>query len=86
MNLPKHINITIEHNPHATIYESAEEYIKEKLASESWEEHDFISEADKHECIRTNEIWTIQWYPNTPVGFNYVVASTLEKALAKANE
>lgn len=41
-------------------------------------------------AIRENSVWTIQWYPDTPVGFACVGASTFEAAarfaLARNNE
>jgi hypothetical protein len=41
---------------------------------------------DKAEILEKEEIWTVQWYPNTPVGFCIVAAATLERALELANE
>lgn len=86
MTFPKHINLTIEHNPHKSFYENAGEYIGDKFANDAWGDDDFVSIEDKQKCIETNDFWTIQWYPDTPVGFCYIVASTLEKALEKAND
>lgn len=77
MKLPKHINLTIEHNPHAANYQTAAEWLKRDGRGDP---------VDYDEMVRLNEVWLIQWYPNTPVGFNAVVASTLEKALAAAME
>lgn len=85
MKLPKHINIEITHNPHSVYYESAKDYIGEKILYEEWSDNDFISQEDKQVCIDSNDFWTIHWYPKTPVSFCYVVASTLEKALEVAN-
>lgn len=81
MKLPKHINLTIEHNPHASHYLTAEEYLDEDLK-------DFASDiapADRAAMIATGEIWEIQWYPDTPIGFYVVAAATLERALELAN-
>ncbi len=36
-------------------------------------------------AIAADEIWTLQWYPNTPVGFNSIAAPTLEELLAFAS-
>lgn len=81
MNFGKHIHLTIEHNPHSLEYTTAEKYIQEKIATEGWCDDDFISPEDKQKCIDSNDFWTIQWYPNTPVSFFYVVGSDLEKCL-----
>ena len=40
----------------------------------------------KQRAIDTNEMWQLQWYPNTPVGFNVVCAPTLEEVLALARK
>lgn len=52
---------------------------------ESWlidgalrEDHDFVSDEEKQKAIATNSLWEIQWYPNSPNGFNRVSASSLE--------
>lgn len=77
MKLPKHINLTIEHQPHAVYYETAAKWL---------EDHAEVSEADAAEILRTGEVWVIQWYPRTPVGFRAVAAATLERALQLASE
>jgi hypothetical protein len=33
-------------------------------------------------AIATDELWTMQWYPETPVGFCVLHASTLAALLA----
>lgn len=47
---------------------------------------DWVSEDERLKAIRENSVWTIQWYPNTPVGFNCVGASTFEAAARAALE
>ena len=74
-----YVNMTIEHQPHACNYMSAEEYLATEWAPD-------ISDEDKAECIRTGQIWEIHWYPNTPVGFNCVGAPTLERAIEIARQ
>ncbi|URC15578.1 hypothetical protein DB2_76 [Octadecabacter Antarctic DB virus 2] len=50
---------------------------------------DWASEDERLKAIAENSVWTIQWYPNTPVGFCIVGASSFETAaqyaLGKAN-
>jgi hypothetical protein len=72
----------IEHQPNATNYETVEEWLQYN------DEHKFaeITREDRAEMLRTNEIWIVQWYPITPVGFYAVAAATLDKALQLANE
>lgn len=38
---------------------------------------DWISEEERLKARAENSCWTLQWYPNTPVGFCAVKASSL---------
>ena len=70
--LPKHdCGLYLEHNAHKDVYESVEEY------TDHWD-GDWISDEERAKAIETNEVWRLQWYPNTPVGFYVVMASGLE--------
>lgn len=80
MKLPKHINLTIEHNPHAINYQTAARWLSDP------EMNGHSDHVDRAEMERTNEIWLIQWYPDDPASSYCVAASTLEKALASANQ
>ena len=40
----------------------------------------WASEEERQKAIKENSVWTIQWYPETPVGFCCVGASTFEAA------
>ena len=43
---------------------------------------DWPSEEERMKAIKENSVWTIKWYPETPIGFCCVGASTFE-AVAK---
>ena len=76
MELPPHVCLTIEHNPHKSYYLDVRGY----AAS--------IDEMDHTElaaCEAADEIWEIQWYPTSPIGSYRVWAATLDRALALAN-
>lgn len=76
--LPKHsVSLTIEHNPHKLNYESVEVYLSRSLVV-------FRSERDKDEAIALDELWTLQWYPDTPVGFQSIAAQRLYDLLVFA--
>lgn len=78
--LPEHkCSLTISHNQHRDYYQPIEEYIEESG-------DEFETEEAKRRSIETDEIWVIQWYPNTPIGSYTVIAPTLEEALRLANE
>lgn len=38
---------------------------------------DWVSEEERQRAIAANSMWGIQWYPDTPVGFCAVAASSL---------
>lgn len=79
---PRHINLTIEHQPHASNYETVEEWLEYQSRQGYIEPYG----GDAAEMIKTGEVWVVQWYPDTPIGFHAVAAATLERALALANE
>ena len=43
---------------------------------------DWVSLEEKEQAIARNSMWTLQWYPNTPVGFNRISASSLPAIFA----
>lgn len=84
MKFPKHdAGMFITHNEHKNYYENIEEFIINNDIKE------FISEEDKQKCIDNNDIWEIQWYPNTPIGFYKIAGSDfnlLLKEIENQNE
>lgn len=73
--LPKHkCALSITHNEHKSYYESIQDYVEE-------ERFRWVSEGEKRKAIATNEIWEIQWYPDTPIGFICVAAASLDVLL-----
>lgn len=78
--LPKHkCAMHIDHNDHKNSYEKASQWIEDN----EW--CDWENDEAKQRAIDTDEIWTIQWYPKTPVGFYAWAAPTLEELLRLAN-
>lgn len=78
--LPKHkAGLYMNHNPHTTIYSTVNQYLEgyELKNPENW-----LSSEDMQKAIDTNELWRIQWYADTPVGFFVVLGSTLASAFA----
>lgn len=74
MRLPKHkCALIITHNEHLNEYRSIEEW------GGAW-----ISEEEKARAIATGEAWSIQWYPETPIGFCRVDGASLEAVIAEA--
>lgn len=70
IKLPKHdAGLVIYHNEHKNCYEPIDIYVHDL---------EFISEQSKRLCIQNDDIWEIQWYPDTPIGFYRVAAHSLE--------
>jgi hypothetical protein len=78
LKFPKHINFTLEHNPHSLLYEEVEYWLDNAMYCE-------VLPEDRDEMIKTGEIWELHWYPNTPVSFSCVAAATLDRVLQVAN-
>ena len=74
MKLPKHINLIIEHNPHKASYMTVEEWCKHV-------EIEWISLEEELLAKKKDEMWTIIWYPDTPVGSYSNSASDLQDLL-----
>lgn len=76
-------SLSIEFNGHSSSYIHAREAI---LEDRYYEGAEWVSDAEKDMAIALNSVWTIQWYPSTPVGFCLLAASSLEALLARAFE
>lgn len=71
-----HIGFNDEHSCN---YCSAQKYADEYGQYEPGDM--WISDEDRTLALRTNSVWSIQWYPDTPVGFYRKYASSLPKLL-----
>jgi hypothetical protein len=81
MKLPPHkASLHITHNQHKAYYQTVEQYFAELRVDD-----EDVTPADRAACIATNEVWEIQWYPETPIGSRTVYAPTLERVLERAN-
>jgi DNA repair exonuclease SbcCD ATPase subunit len=74
----------ITHNEHKNNYETVEEAIGKASDCATYDKSDFPDEDEIAKAISTDSVWKIQWYPDTPVGFCTVCASTFEAALVAA--
>jgi hypothetical protein len=79
VNFPAHkCGLSLEHNQHRNYYESVELW----LTNNTW--CDWENDEAKQRAIDTDEVWSLQWYPDTPVGFRAVAAPTLDECLRLA--
>jgi len=71
--LPEHkCGLYLENNAHKDVYETIENYYQ-FLDDDQW-----VSSEEKAKAIETDNVWTLQWYPDTPIGFHKIGASSLE--------
>jgi len=83
----RHSSLTISFND-----EHACNYVTAKVWHDEWghysggtDDHiEWASEDERLKAIRENSVWTVQWYPNTPVCFEMVGASSLQAAFDAA--
>jgi len=87
MSFPKHIKLSLEHNPQNCLYMNVAQYVKDQEEGGLGKlPFDWVSDAERDAAIADNEIWILHWYPNTPIGFFCLAARSLDVLLAKARE
>jgi hypothetical protein len=88
LKLPRHISLSIQHNPHRGDYRTIERWVEDHLlastAGTGFTADEVIRPEDRAAILATGEVWVISWCPETPVGSCEVVAATLERALELA--
>ena len=80
IKFPAHkCTLYLEHNPNKNVYESVEEYLINN--------EDYIGKNNLkvQECIESNELWVLHWYPETPIGFHVVIGKSLNSCLEQAH-
>lgn len=77
---PEHHHLILEHNPHRGVYESVAVY------TDPTELGDWVSDWERRWALSRQSLWTLQWYPQTPVGFHKLYAADLEPLLKAALE
>lgn len=76
--------MTLTHNEHKNNYCTVAKAIEDDdhgYSAECW-----VSPEQMQKAIDTNDCWTIQWYPETPVGFKILSAADLDVLLEAAAE
>ena len=64
-------------------YQSVADWIDE---NDSRDFYEWISPEQRALALKTDSVWTLQWYPATPIGFVSCAAAELEPLLAFARE
>jgi len=73
-------SLSITWNEHACNYCTVEKWLTEY--GTDIKDDDFVSLEEKQKAIETNSLWCAHWYPDTPVGFYHIYASTFEALLS----
>jgi hypothetical protein len=82
---PHNCELTLTHNPHKNTYQTTEEWVRD-IETTSPDYLEWVSVEDRQSAIATDEIWTLQWYPDTPFAFRCVAGSTMEAVLSFVQE
>jgi len=68
--LPEHkCGLHLSHNEHREVYETVEQYYVVDC---------FVSPEEWRKAVAEDSVWLLHWYPETPIGFDRIAASTLE--------
>lgn len=87
MKFPAHKgSMMIIHNDHKDQYQTAEDWIKDNECVPETQYAEWISDDERQKAIDNDSIWTLQWYPDTPVGFQCVAASSFEALMEYFSE
>lgn len=74
--LPAHkASLTLTHNEHKNYYETVAQTIKDDEEHDI--HHDWVSPVEMQKAIETDEMWVLQWYPETPIGSHSIAAASL---------
>jgi len=85
VKFPNHAaSLHLTHNDHKSSYITVAQAIEQNDFGYSLT--DWVSDEQREKAIAANECWTLQWYPDTPVGFIKMSAADLDVLLAACAE
>lgn len=77
LKLSKHTcGLYLQHNACKDMYETVAQMLNSNENFYGWQ-----NEKSKQKAVDTNEIWTLQWYPDTPIGCYAIAAPTLKELM-----
>ena len=80
--LPKHaVTLYLTHDEHKSYYEPIAEFIANRELAD-----DFATPEAMQKAIDEDSLWVLHWYPNTPVSFHRIVASSLDEIQQRLKE
>ena len=80
MDFPECMSMEIQYNDHKNCYETAEEYFENDFLRQE------VTDEDYEKCVELNTVWSIRWYPSTPIGFYSIYTYSLERCLEILHE
>ena len=72
----------LTHNEHKSYYQTVAQAIAED--THGYDDDCWVSSEQRQKAIDTNECWTLQWYPKTPMRFCFLAAADLDVLLEAA--
>lgn len=82
MKFPKHLTLSLSHNDQKNSYCTVAEVVDQQ--DEYFRADFWVSSEQREKAIATDDMWTLHWYPNTPVGFCVLHAADLDVLLVAA--
>ena len=81
---PKHkCGMYLTHNQHRDSYQTVEQALAEE---NYYDDSDWVSPEQRARAIETDEVWALQWYPQTPIGSYSMLAADLDVLLQAARD
>lgn len=81
MNFPSHkASMTLTHNAHKDSYQTVKEWWSDRVACGATFDN-WVSEDQFYRALGTDEVWELQWHPETPVGTCVLMACDLDMLL-----
>lgn len=81
-DIPHAASLHLKHNQHKSYYQTVQESVDGE--DFGYTDNCWVSPEQRQKAIDTNECWTLQWYPDTPVGFYVMSAADLDVLLEAA--
>ena len=84
---PHKAGLYLTHNAHKDGYQTVRQWWDEYIgAVGQYDESDWVSPEQFAKAMEANEVWTLHWYPDTPVGFHKIFAADFDALLKRAHE
>jgi len=81
---PHKAELILSHNEHKNGYRTVTEWDQYLKDFHHDDDIGWVSEEQRRKAIATDSVWILVWYPETPVGFNRLMACDLDVLLEYA--